>query len=138
MSARPVPLHLPQAGSVGEAAVRHRFAVPRLRGWLLFTTLVVAGFLLLIYSRTALDRSAFDLAELESSIATAESQYWELRLEVARLQSPDLIEARAADLGLVYPDPAELRRITVAGAAAADSEIDERWTELKALLSSQP
>ena len=138
MSARPVPLRLPQAGSVGEAAVGHRFAVPRLRGWLLFTILVVAGFLLLIYSRTALDRSAFDLAELESSITAAESQYWELRLEVARLQSPDLIEGRAADLGMVYPDPAELRRITVAGAATADSEIDERWTELKALLSSQP
>ena len=138
MSARTAPTSVPLPGTTHEGAAAQTFRVPRIRGWLLFTVAVVGAFILLIYGRTALDRSAFDLAALESEIAAAESRYSDLRLEVARLQSPDLVVARAGDLGLVYPNPEELRRVVVEGASVTPTDIDECWTELKALLSSQP
>ncbi len=139
MSSRPVPVRIPSARPAGlEAARPVGVVVPRLRGWLVFTMAVVAAFLLLIFSRTALDRTAFELADLEAGIEVAETRYWELRLEVARLQAPALVVERAQGLGLVYPDPAELRRVAVPGEGPAASDIDERWTELKALLGAQP
>lgn len=138
MSTRPLPFGVPSRRAGLEVAAPVQVVVPRLRGWLLFTVLVVAAFLLLIFSRTALDRTAFELAEFETGIEVAESQYWELRLEVARLQAPNLVVEQAQELGLVYPDPADLRRVAVPGEGPAASDIDERWTELKALLGSQP
>jgi hypothetical protein len=138
MSSRPVPLRAPRQGTALENAVPVPVTVPRLRGWIIFTIAVVAAFLLLIFSRTALDRTAFELAELETGIEAAETRYWEQRLEVARLQAPDLVIERAQGLGLVYPDPGKLRRVAVPGEGPAASDIDERWAELKALLNSQP
>ncbi len=135
MTVRPAAAPLPAAPSLDVAAARAALRMPRLRGWLLFTLAVVGAFFLLIYSRVALDRSAFELKEIETRIATEETRYWELQLEVARLEAPARINERAAELGFVYP--AEVRRITaVREAGAPDSEA--RWADLKALLSAQP
>ncbi len=109
--------------------------IPHVRGWLVFTIAVVAAFFVLIYSRTALDRSAFELADLESRIVAEETRYWELRLDVARLQTPDRIMRLGEQMGLVYP--AEIRPVTAAGTNDGSSGIEDRWTELKALLSAQ-
>lgn len=109
---------------------------PRLRGWMVFSILVVGAFLLLIYSRIALDESAFVITELEAEIAEEETRYWELRLQVAELHSPERVIRAAEGLGLVYPEsrlPLEAPGVEVPG-----SEIEERWAELKALLSAQP
>ena len=109
--------------------------VPRIRGWLVFTVAVVAAFFVLIFSRTALDRTAFELQELESRIAAEETRYWELRLDLARLQAPERIMRLGEEMGLVYP--AEIRPVTVAGDRSGADGVEDRWTELKALLSAQ-
>lgn len=109
---------------------------PRLKGWVFFTAVAVAAFMLLIYSRVALDRSAFILNDLEAQIVSEETRYWELRLEVAELQAPDRVSRAAEGLGLVYPT--ERLTLEVAGVDPTGSDIDEHWADLKALLSAQP
>lgn len=108
---------------------------PRLRGWMVFSILVVGAFLLLIYSRIALDGSAFVIEDLESQIADEETRYWELRLQVAELQSPERVIRAAEGLGLVYPDARV--PLEAPGVQAPGSDIEQRWAELKALLSAQ-
>lgn len=108
---------------------------PRLRAWMVFSILVVGAFLLLIYSRIALDGSAFVIDELESQIADEETRYWELRLQVAELQSPERVIRAAEGLGLVYPDARV--PLEASGVEAPGSDIEQRWAELKALLSAQ-
>ncbi len=136
MTVRPAAAPLPAAPGIDVVAGRAALRLPRLRGWLLFTIAVVAAFFLLIYSRTALDRTAFELKELETRIATEETRYWELQLEVARLEAPARITQRAAELGLVYPD--DVRRITATRHGAPAGDGDERWKDLKTLLTLQP
>lgn len=108
---------------------------PRLRGWMVFSILVVGAFLLLIYSRIALDGSAFVITELEAEIANEETRYWEMRLQVAELQSPERVIRAAEGLGLVYPDARV--PLQAPGVEASGSDIEERWADLKALLSAQ-
>ncbi len=119
-----------------DVVARSGLHLPRLRGWLLFTLAVVGAFFLVIYSRIALDRSAFELSDLESRITAEESRYWELRLDLARLQAPDRIMRQAEELGMVYPD--EVRRVQASRPGAPPAEIQDRWVDLKALLSAQP
>jgi hypothetical protein len=108
----------------------------RLRGWVVFTLAAVLAFLSLIYSRVLLDRSAFVLDDLEYQLEAAETRYWEMRLEVARLESPERVVRAAEGMGLVYPTarhPIEVVAIDRRGA-----EVAENWLELKPLLSAQP
>jgi len=101
-----------------------------------FTIAVVMAFFLLIFSRTTLDQAAFELRDLDDQIAVEESRYWELRLEIARLQAPDRIMDAARDMNLVYPS--EIRNATVEIEGGPTATLDDRWAELKALLSAQP
>jgi len=116
----------------GAAARPH----PRVGPWLLLTVVVLAAFFLLIYSRIALDRSAFILDEIGRQTAVEETRYWELRLESARLQSPERIVARAQELGMVYPD--QVQTLEIAGVGSPATGAEERWADLKALLAAQP
>ena len=59
---------------------------------------VVGAFFVLISSRIALDRTAFELDRLDREIAAEESRYWELRLEVTELQSPERIRELADEI----------------------------------------
>ncbi len=108
----------------------------RLRGWVVFTLTAVLAFMSLIYSRVLLDRSAFALNDLDTQINATESRYWELRLEVARLESPQRVIRAAEGMGLVLPTA----RIPVeaVGVDSGAAEVDENWLELKPLLSAQP
>ena len=132
MTARPRP----RAPGGLELVVDRPVRRLRLRGWVVFTLAAVLAFMALIYSRTLLDRSAFVLDDLESQIATSETRYWELRLEVARLESPQRVVRAAEGMGLVYPS----ERLTVQAASVdkGAGEVDENWLELKPLLSAQP
>ena len=65
--------------------------------------ITVIGFLGLGFARTSLDRSAFELAELNRSIAEQEAMNQELRLEVAQMENPARIAPLADALGLVIP-----------------------------------
>ncbi len=108
----------------------------RVGPWLLLTVVVLAAFFLLIYSRIALDRSAFVIEEINRQTAVEETRYWELRLESARLQSPERIVAAAQELGMVYPDRVEA--LEVGGLGTSGTGAEERWADLKALLGAQP
>ena len=108
----------------------------RFRLWLLIALVAVGAFFLLISSRIALDRTAFVLEDLEAQIEAEEARYWELRLEVTRLQSPERITSLAVDMGLVYPE--DVRMVTVPGLGESGPGVEERWVDLKALLSASP
>jgi cell division protein FtsL len=109
---------------------------PRLRGWLVATATVLVAFFLLIYSRIALDNSAFLLEDVSRQIELEEARYWELRLEVARLQDPDRITGLAEHMGMVYPEM--INTVEVSGLGTSGGDADDRWVELKGLLSAQP
>lgn len=69
--------------------------------WLL---IAVAMFFTLIYSRIYLDRAAFEITRLEGQISEQQARFDELRLAVARLESPERIYAEAEKMGMVLPD----------------------------------
>ena len=108
----------------------------RKAAWVLIAGAVMAAFLLVTYARIALDRAAFVLSDLEQRTEAEEARYWHMRVEVADLQAPDRITEAAASMGLVYPD--EVVTIEVPGLGALESETEDRWADLKALLSAWP
>lgn len=65
--------------------------------------IAIAAFLGLGFARTSLDRSAFDLAELNREMEQQLALNEQLRLEVARLENPARIAPLADELGLVIP-----------------------------------
>jgi cell division protein FtsL len=65
--------------------------------------MAVVAFFGLDFARTSLDRSAFDLAELNKAIDTQVALNEQLRLEVARLENPARIAPLADEMGLVLP-----------------------------------
>ena len=100
MASRVAPVPSPQPRlRVITGPVNLRLQVRQL-GWLL---LAVALFFALIYSRVHLDRAAFQLTTLETSIELQEAEFDELRLQVAQLESPQRIYAEAQKLGLILP-----------------------------------
>ncbi len=80
-----------------------RFRRPTLAPWMVVVLIGMVAFLGLGFARTSLDRSAFDLAELNREIATQEALNRNLRLQVARMESPARIAPLADQLGLVIP-----------------------------------
>ncbi len=76
---------------------------PAIAPWMIVALIAVAGFLGLGFAQTSLDRSAFDLAELNRSLALERAENLELRLEIARLENPARIAPLAEELGLVIP-----------------------------------
>jgi cell division protein FtsL len=109
---------------------------PRVRLWVLFALAVIVAFFGLIYSRISLDRSAFEIQELEQRINAEETRYWQLRLDVAELQSPQRIETLIADRGFVYPETRVA--LSVPGMDKEPLDAEYRWAQLKAFLSAQP
>lgn len=113
-----------------------RSTVAKLRPWIVFAAVVIFAFFGLIYSRVSLDRSGFELDDLDEQIAIEQARYGDLRVEVARLQDPNRIMQVAAELGLVYPQA----RIAVEVPGIETEGIDDeyRWAQLKAVLTAQP
>ncbi len=109
---------------------------PHIGSWVLLGVVLSAAFFLLIYSRIALDRSAFVLQEINRQMEVEEARYWELRLEAAELQAPERIVARAQEMGLVYPE--SVQTIEVPGMGSSGTGAEDRWADLKALLGAQP
>lgn len=83
----------------GKRAVRK----PSLAPWMIMVMIAIFAFLGLGFARTSLDRSAFDLAELNESIDVQLALNEQLRLEVARLENPARIAPLADEMGLVIP-----------------------------------
>lgn len=136
MTAPAQPLSLPGVPGLRVLVGAQARRGPRVGAWLLLTVVVLAAFFLLIYSRIALDRSAFVLQEVNRQMEVEEARYWQLRLEAAELQAPERIVVRAREMGLVYP--ARVQTIAVPGMGSAGTGAEDRWADLKALLGAQP
>ena len=80
-----------------------RLRKPSIAPWMIMVIIAVVAFLGLGFARTSLDRSAFDLAELNKAIDEQLALNEQLRLEVARLENPARIAPLADGLGLVIP-----------------------------------
>ncbi len=113
-----------------------RRARPVVRPLAIFILAVVVAFFAVIYTRISLDRTAFELQRLNRAIEAEQEHYWDLRVEYARLQAPDRVTQRAADIGLVYPE--DVRTIEVVGVTKTVGGPEDRWTEMRALFSEQP
>jgi cell division protein FtsL len=124
--------------TAAEAHRSHPVAVhrPKLRPWIAFTVAVVVAFFGLIYSRISLDRTAFELEELEDHIAEQEALVFELELEVARLQDPARIDRLAGELGLEYPRALVAVQVPSIESDQPDPEL--RLAQLNRLLTAQP
>lgn len=95
---------------------------PAMAPWLVVSFITIVAFLALIGSRTALDRSAFELAELNAAIDEAASTNQKLRIEIAELENPARIVPLAEEMGLVIPT--ERQQLLVRGVGRDDGIID--------------
>lgn len=119
-----------------DRAVTAEIPKPKMRPWIAFTLTVVIAFFGMIYSRISLDRTAFELEELEDQIAQQEATVLELELEVAQLQNPARIDRLARELGLDYPDIVLSMQVPTVEAEGLDPDL--RLAQLDRLLSAQP
>jgi cell division protein FtsL len=103
-------------------------------GWIGMAIAMSVVFLLLVSSRIALDRAAFVLEDYQILIAAEEARYWDLRMQVTELQSAERIAGLAAEMGMVYPD--QIFTVEVPGLGGPGPGIEDRWIDLKALLSA--
>ena len=81
-----------------------RLRKPTVAPWMIMAMIGVVAFLGLGFARTSLDRSAFELAELDKAIDEQIAINRALELEIARLENPARIAPLAEELGLVAPD----------------------------------
>ena len=96
------PAEIPQVARRRRTTARD-VAGPRVVPLVFYTILVVALFFAMIYLRIALDRTAFELDELERSIELEQSRHLDLRLELAQLQDPIRIANEAQRIGMNHP-----------------------------------
>jgi cell division protein FtsL len=136
MVARSHPLVLPAPSRGFHVVIGPRARRRRIGGWVGVCFIVASLFFVMISTRVALDRNAFLLDDITSQISVEESRYRELRLQVAELQSPERIASLAEARGMVYP--AEIVTIEVPGLGDPGPGGEDRWVDLKALLSAQP
>lgn len=81
-----------------------RLRKPTIAPWMIMAMIGVVAFLGLGFARTSLDRSAFELAELDKAIDEQVAINRALELEIARLENPARIAPLAEELGLVAPE----------------------------------
>jgi cell division protein FtsL len=77
-----------------------RLAPPTAWGWFIIALCAIAVFFGLIIANTALDRSAFELEEIRAEMTAEQQRFDRLRLDVAKLRSPERIQPLAEQLGL--------------------------------------
>lgn len=107
----------------------------RIVPWIIFTLVAVIAFFGLIASRTSLDQTAFELETLQNDISTEQARFDELRLEVARLSSPQRVAPLAEDMGMVLPQ--SVRRIAGTLVEPDDATLPH-WAEIKPIVTAQP
>lgn len=81
-----------------------RLRKPTVAPWMIMAIIGVVAFLGLGFARTSLDRSAFELAELNRAIDEQAAVNRALELEIAKLENPARIAPLAEELGLVIPE----------------------------------
>ncbi len=82
---------------------RRRFSRLIVFPWVIYLLLIAVAFVGLSYAQTSMNRGAVTLEELRQEISTQEARTAQLRLEIARLRSPDRIIEEATALGMGTP-----------------------------------
>lgn len=123
MTAR--PLRSPTRESGLRVIAGRRPRRPAAGPWIVVSLIAVAAFLALIGARTALDRSAFELAELNAALAEEASVNQRLRIEIAEMENPARVAPLAEELGLVIP--AERKQLLVGGVHGDDGPTDSGY-----------
>lgn len=118
MTARAVRSHQAPAVRVIEGKALAR---PRIASWVVYSLVLALAFFGLIYSQTRLNQSALVIQGIESEIASELEIAEDLRLQVARLQSPARVQPAAADLGMVFP--VSLETLTAPGVVAGNEPV---------------
>lgn len=134
MTARPARTPRPARGL--RVIQGRNLRTPVVTPWVAFTAVVVVAFLGLVMARTALDRGAFELAELDRQIAVEQTRHQQLLLEVATLESPARVGPLAAEMGLVYPE--ERQPLVVRGVVGPEPGMDPRWAGLGGYAAGSP
>lgn len=106
-----LPLHVPAADESLRVLKGRRLRRPSMAPWMIVVLIAIFAFLGLGFARTSLDRSAFELAELNKAIEEEAVLNRQLSLQIARLENPARIAPLAEQLGLVIPD--ETNRLLV-------------------------
>jgi cell division protein FtsL len=101
-----------------------RLRRPSLAPWMMMVLIGVVAFLGLGFARTSLDKSAFELDRLNRAIAEQEAMNEQLRLEIARMESPARIAPMAEELGMVIPQNTQQLLVDLGGPAVVSN--DER------------
>ena len=101
MTAR--PLRRPQENESFRVLRGRRLSRPSLAPWMIMVLIGVVAFLGLGFARTSLDRSAFELAEINKALEEQEAINRQLYLEIAELENPARIAPLAEELGMVIP-----------------------------------
>lgn len=101
---------------------------PVVTPFLAFVLILLVALFGIVFARTALDQGAFDLSELNREIVAARSQNTQLRLEVARLESPTRVAPLAEQMGMVFP--AERDTVVVERATDPAEPEDPRWASI--------
>ncbi|HEX5695487.1 MAG TPA: hypothetical protein VFZ15_03830 [Acidimicrobiia bacterium] len=98
---------LPLRGAASEERLRvlkgRRLQRLTLAPWMIMVLIGVVAFLGLGFARTSLDKSAFELDQLNRAITEQGAINEQLRLEIARLENPARIAPLAEEMGLVIP-----------------------------------
>lgn len=77
---------------------------PAIAPWMIMAMVGIIAFLGLVFARTSLDKSAFELSELNRAIVEQAEINKDLRLEIAQLENPAHIAPLAEEMGLIIPD----------------------------------
>lgn len=120
MTARPLRSPLRDVGLrvIPGRSVRRPATAP----WVVISLVTIVAFLALVGTRTALDRSAFELAAIQSQLAEAADINQQLRIDIAEMENPARIAPLAEELGLVIP--AERLQLLVDGIDRDDGIAD--------------
>lgn len=102
-----------------------RLRRPALAPWMSMVLIGVIAFLGLGFARTSLDKSAFEVAVLDKSIAEQTDLNQQLHLEIARLENPARIAPLAEELGLVIPENTRQLLVNLAPGGPSVAGVDD-------------
>ena len=98
------PLRSPVPSEDFRVLKGRRLRRPSLAPWIIMFLIAIVAFLGLGFATTSLDKSAFELAELNKAIEEQAAINRQLSLEIAQLENPARIAPLAEELGMVIPE----------------------------------
>ncbi len=102
---------------------------PSVAPWMVMALVGITAFFGLVFARTSLDNSAFELAELRESIEIQTELNRDLRIEIARMENPARIAPLAEEMGLVVPDETHQLLVDLNPDAPRVIQIDREETQ---------